>query len=286
MKLLIPAYVGLWMAMPLVDAQAVAQIVLPSTRQTIDGFGFSIAFMAQYIQALPATPRSKILDLLLSPSVGAGFSIVRVKISPGTSNTAGVYDYTTDVEEIGNRWFLGQATARGVSRFLATAWTPPVYLKTNNAENGGSVKSDAASLQAYANFLSNYTRTYRSKYGINYYAISPQNEPELAESYQSCQWTPANFVSFLGSYLRPTFLADGVSTRVLAAESNLWDESMIRPTLQDSTASAGVQIVAAHPYLANQIASGKLLILIPPKSVIGFEYPSSDRWFGNYNLRL
>src|SRR5579883_1539718 len=49
-----------------------------TTYQTIDGFGFSAAFgQAGAIEGLPSGPQKQILDLLFSPTTGAGFTILR-----------------------------------------------------------------------------------------------------------------------------------------------------------------------------------------------------------------
>lgn len=239
------------------NSQTVVQVLGASAKQQIDGFGASLAFMGQAIQSLPSTSRAAILQTLFSTTSGAGFSILRTRISPYLSTIPGQYDYVSDTEEVGTRYLVNQAKTFGVSRFLATAWTPPTYSKTPQNVNGGSIDNSATSFTNYAAFLSNYVKTYDQTYGIKWYAISPQNEPEIQTPYESCQWTSTDFVTFLGSYLRPRFVQDSITALVLAPESNEWQESTIAPTLNDATARAGVQIVAAHPYFAGEIVNGK-----------------------------
>lgn len=240
-----------------VTAQAVVQILGASPKQQIDGFGCSLAFMGQAVQSLPSAPRTTLLQNLFSTTSGAGFSILRTRISPYTSTAPGQYNYVSDAEEVGTRYLVNQAKTFGVSRFLASVWSPPTYSKTPQSVNGGSIDSSPTSFGNYAAFLSNYVKTYDQTYGIKWYAISPQNEPEIQTPYESCQWDPAEFVDFLATYLRPRFVQDGVTTLVLAPESNEWQENTITPTLRNATSRDGVQIVAAHPYFAGEIENGK-----------------------------
>jgi O-glycosyl hydrolase len=257
---LISSIVSSTLCISSVNSQSVVQVLGASSKQTIDGFGSSLAFMGEAIHTLPATPRAAILQTLFSTVSGAGFSILRTRVSPYISNVTGHYDYTTDTEEVGTRYLVNVAKQWGVSRFLATAWTPPIYSKTNHDYNGGFIDNSATSFSNYANFLTNYVKTYNQTFGIKWYAISPQNEPEIQTEYESCQWAPVDFVNFLGTYLRPRFQAAGITTLILAPESNEWQEATIAPTLNNATSRAAVQIVAAHPYFAGEIdvATGKL----------------------------
>lgn len=240
-----------------VNSQSIVQVLGASSKQQVDGFGCSLAFMGQAIQNLPSTPRTAILQNLFSTTSGAGFSILRTRVSPYLSTTPGTYNYVSDTEEVGTRYLVNQAKTFGVSRFLASVWTPPAYSKTPQNVNGGSIDNSATSFTNYAAFLSDYVKTYDLTYNIQWYAISPQNEPEVQSSYESCQWTSTDFINFLGTYLRPRFISDSITALVLAPESNEWQEDTIAPTLNSGTARAGVQIVAAHPYFAGEIVSGK-----------------------------
>lgn len=231
-------------------AAPAVQVDWSANRQSIDGFGASSAWYASDLQSMPEPARTTILDLLFSSS-GAGLSILRNRIPFEISPSPNVYDWTKDA---GAFWLAGEAKRRGAGRVLATPWTPPGYMKTNGSPfNGGSLKT--TSYQAYADYLSRYVRQYKSL-GIDTYAVSVQNEPELSTSYESCLWTAAQFQTFIRDYLMPTFKRDGVTAKVMAAESNLWYEGMVQATLADANARSGLDIVAAHPYFAGEQNSG------------------------------
>nr|WP_255719384.1 glycoside hydrolase family 30 beta sandwich domain-containing protein [Pelomonas sp. P8] len=75
------------------------------------------------------------------------------------------------------------------------------------------------------------------------YAISIQNEPDWAPAYESCQWTGAQFVSFLqgqGSRFG--------SLKVIAPESLGFNKSLSDPMLNDATAVQHVDIIGGHLY--------------------------------------
>src|SRR5581483_12430600 len=97
-----------------------------TTYQTIDGFGFSEAFgrAASMNQAPPAVQK-QMLDLLFSPTTGAGFTILRNIIN---SNSASIEpnspgsptappQYAWDGSDSSQVWLSQQAQRYGVRRF-------------------------------------------------------------------------------------------------------------------------------------------------------------------------
>jgi glucuronoarabinoxylan endo-1,4-beta-xylanase len=227
-------------------------------KQVMDGFGASGAFhQASALMNFPEPARSKILDLLFSESKGVGLSIVRNIVgdsgSYGTSSNGptasiepqeGVWNWTGDKDQI---WLMNQAKKRGCTKFMSTVWSPPAWMKTNNSViNGGSLSTDK--YQAYADYLSNYVKGYKSHFGLDIYGISLANEPDISTSYSSCQWTGPQFRDFIKSNLTPTFKKDKVTAKVIMPESMDFNEDYALDTLNDPIASQGVDIVAAHDY--------------------------------------
>ena len=293
----IRSFVGIVLCVSSVNTQSVVQVLGASSKQQIDGFGSSLAFMGQAIQNLPTTPRTAILQTLFSTTSGAGFSILRTRVSPYISSTPGQYDYVSDAEEVGTRYLVNQAKTFGVSRFLASVWTPPTYSKAPQIVNGGFINNSPTSFNNYAAFLYNYVKIYDQTYGIKWYAISLQNEPEIQTPYESCQWTSADLVNFLGTYLKPRFIQDSITALILAPESNEWQENTIAPVLNNGTSRGGVQIVAAHPYFAGEIQNGKSCVLsfvstsqwsehVASKSRSDKTFIALGRWHSHVRLRL
>jgi O-glycosyl hydrolase len=132
-----------------------------------------------------------------------------------------------------------RAVAHGATVF-ASPWTPPIALKTNNDLVGGKLRVDAYT--AYADHLVSF-RDYLASNGVPLYAISIQNEPDVYVPYESCQWSPYDFLNFLVA-TRAKF---GI-TKVMAAESFRMDHSLTDPLLNDPIASPLLDIIGGHIY--------------------------------------
>jgi hypothetical protein len=163
---------------PAAYAASTATIDGGSVLQQIDGFGFSSAFArAQTIEGLSAANQKQVLDLLFSPTTGAGLNILRLGVSStGSSiepnNSGGPTappQYVWNGDDDGQVWLAKQAQSYGVSRFYANPWSAPGYMKDNGSEaNGGTLcglsGTSCASgdwRAAYANYLIQYTKFYQ-----------------------------------------------------------------------------------------------------------------------------
>jgi glucuronoarabinoxylan endo-1,4-beta-xylanase len=226
-------------------------------RQRIDGFGFSEAFhMARAIQNLAVKDQSNLLDLMLSSHGGMGYSILRNEIGDGAldanSGTVasiepkpGEWNWTGDEDQI---WLLNEAKKRGCTCFISSAWSAPAWMKSNGNTYDGELKP--AMYQQYADYLATYSLEYKKRYGLDIYAISPQNEPGFIpkEKYASCRWSSSQMVRFLRENLIPTFAAKGVTSKIFVDEHNDWSDVGINEILADSVCDKSIDIVAAHAY--------------------------------------
>jgi glucuronoarabinoxylan endo-1,4-beta-xylanase len=225
----------------------------------IDGFGASAAFhMAQNLRNFPPASREKILDLLFSQSSGAGLSIVRNIVGDGGSwgtplngptpsiePSEGTWSWAGDEDQL---WFMKEAQTRGCTRFISTVWSPPAWMKDNGSVIKGRVKRDK--YQAFAEYLSAYVRGYKQHHGIDIYAISPTNEPEITVDYSSCYWTAAELHDFVRDAVIPTFKRDKIEAKFLLGECSNWSEAPAVPTLEDPATAGRVDIVGTHAYLS------------------------------------
>ncbi len=155
--------------------------------------------MARAIRALPDKDRAGLLDLMFSFSGGMGYSILRNEIGEGPLGagekdgtvasiepSAGQFSWVGDEDQI---WLMQEAKKRGCGTFLSTAWSPPAWMKTNNSNYDGELKTDM--YQQFADYLAAYVIEYKKRYDLDIYAISPANEPDFTpkERYASCRWT-------------------------------------------------------------------------------------------------
>ncbi len=222
------------------------------TAQEIDGFGASGAFhMARNLMNFPEPQRSEVLDILFSPTKGAGLSIVRNIVgdgatvgggSPSIEPEEGVWSWTGDEDQI---WLMQEAGKRGCTRYMSTVWSPPAWMKTNNSPVGGRLRPDK--YLAFAEYLSMYIRGYKEHFGIDIYAISLANEPDVTVRYSSCYWTGAEFHDFI-KFLIPVFERDKIKTKVIVGELSAWSENPVLESLADSVTASRVDIVGVHAY--------------------------------------
>jgi O-glycosyl hydrolase len=157
-----------------------------------------------------------------------GLSIMRMRIDPDSSK------WSIQVSA------AQQAVANGAI-LLASPWTPPANMKSNNSLiNGGTLRSEYYS--AYADHLISFA-DYMASNSASVYAVSLQNEPDWHPSYESCDWSGSDFVNFL--------LSQGArldSLRLVAPESLNFNHALSDPFLNNSNTAAFVDIIGGHLY--------------------------------------
>jgi glucuronoarabinoxylan endo-1,4-beta-xylanase len=206
-----------------------------TTYQVIDGFGASDAY-----EAKPLTPAQA--DLLFSPTAGMGLSLLRTAV-PDDGSCA-----TVNATCAGEVVDMQLAIARG-AKVWSTPWSPPANMKSNgNVDNGGVLLE--SSYSAYAEYLANYVSSLQTLYGINLYALSVQNEPDITATYDSATWTAANLDSFIASNLGPTLAAKNLSPRLIIAEPSGWQmlPNFANASMNDTAAEPYLSITGAHDY--------------------------------------
>ncbi|NYF80855.1 glycoside hydrolase family 30 beta sandwich domain-containing protein [Granulicella arctica] len=202
-------------------AQGIAYVDFGSSVQTIRGFGGSTAWMPEL-----TTDQANAL-FSNGDNQQMGLSILRVRIDPG-----GSANWSTELAN------AQEAQARGAS-IIATPWTPPASMKSNDSTIGGTLNT--GSYAAYATYLNSFA-TYMSNGGVSLYGISMQNEPDASVTYESCGWTGAQM---------DTWVADNASvltTKLIMPESESFNASYSDPALDDSNAVGHISIVAGHLY--------------------------------------
>ncbi|MBN1607733.1 MAG: glucosylceramidase [Polyangiaceae bacterium] len=219
------------------------------------------------LSKLSAADRELAIKLLFSKTEGAGFVYGRVPI--------GASDYGTDrytlndnagdtsmskfsIERDKQRLipFIKAALAVNPDIILwATVWTPPPWMKSNNAYDRGSMKGDATTLTAYALYLSKFVQAYAGE-GIKIAAVGPQNEPGYEQDYPSCAWSSGTYKDFVANYMGPKFEADSPSTEIwLATMSNPSSTSIVSAVMGDSKAKGYIKAIGLQWGMMDQGAN-------------------------------
>ncbi len=126
-------------------------------------------------------------------------------------------------------------------RFWASPWSPPTWMKDNNAFDRGNLLNDAQTLDAHALYLARFVEEYASE-GINIEAIHPQNEPGWEQDYPSCGWDPQTYTTYIANHLGPLF-----STRLPDVE--IWLGTMSNGDIGSSIVSAVMANTTARGYI-------------------------------------
>ena len=241
-----------------------------TTYQTMAGFGASEGFgEAQTVMNASPQVQQQALGLLYSPASGAGLTILRNEISadsgstiepaaPASPTAAPAYVPLASIsQDQGQLWFAQQIKADyGVTNVFADAWSAPPFMKTNDsADNGGTLCgvpgatcSSGDWRQAYANYLKQYAADY-SAAGDPLSYIGPENEANLAPSYDGMVLSPAQTANFL-DVLGPTMAGSGLPTKVECCATEGWDyaQQYAAAIEADATASSYTPVFTSHGY--------------------------------------
>ena len=239
-----------------------------NTYQTWDGFGGAFNELGWSYLTTQAL-QTQAIQLLFGVD-GAHFSWGRIPI--GSSDYA-VDRYTLN-ENSGDTemtkfsidrdkqklipYIKAAQAVRSDLRFWASPWTPPTWMKSSpyqspgnpvNAFDGGTMKSDDATLKAHALYLVKFIQAYADQ-GIKIDYVSPQNEPNYSQNYPSAIWAPSTFTTFIGKYLGPALASQTPTTQVMLgtmsnANSNA-DVAVANAVLADATAKSFAKVIGVQ----------------------------------------
>jgi len=223
--------------------------------QTWSGFGGTFNEKGwEALSALSEADRAAAIKLLFDKVDGANFVYGRIPIGASDyatsrytlNDTAGDTAMTNfsierDLERLIPYIKAAQAVKPDI-HFWGSPWTPPPWMKDNNAYDRGNMKDDNANLQAYALYLALFVERYGEQ-GITIEGIHPQNEPGYPQDYPSCLWTGALMAKFIGQFLGPTFEDRGVEAEIfIGTMSNPdTDGTVLTTVMNNATAKAFVK---------------------------------------------
>lgn len=225
------------------DAPSAVPVVVvdPSlTYQTMQGFGGAITdSSATVLYTLPATRRAQVMASLFSPTSGDGLDYLRQPI--GGSDMVATAPYTYDDLPAGQTDYsmahfsiahdqaeilpllreAGQLNPR--LQVIASPWSPPAWMKTNDSLIGGRLIDSPAIYRAYALYLLKFIEAYRAN-GVTVNEITVQNEPQnrTPSGYPGTDmpsWLEAAVIENLG----PMLTAAGLHTQIFGYDHN-WTE--------------------------------------------------------------
>ncbi|HTV23967.1 MAG TPA: hypothetical protein VMG12_34990, partial [Polyangiaceae bacterium] len=282
---------------PASEGQGAAELVVlaDQARHALTGFGG--AFNEQgwsALSVLSESERQAVLAALFDPRTGLALSYGRIPI--GASDYAldrytldeapGDYEMARFSIDRDRRQLIPFIRAalklRPDLRLWASAWTPPTWMKTNGAFDGGNFRDEPKMYAAYALYLARFVESYRAE-GIDVSMVVPQNEPGQITRYPSCGWTPAQYVTFIRDHLGPTLKRRSLSTQIFAGTINQadWD---ILSVLKEPGAASFIDGAALQWHAIKQLAPVRQAF--PNLTIMQSETEcGNNHWEPDYNPR-
>jgi glucosylceramidase len=155
---------------------------------------------------------------------------------------------------------------KGNVRFWASPWTPPTWMKQGpfssgnvaSPFDGGTMKSDDATLAAFAQYLVKFVQAYAEQ-GITVEAVAPQNEPNYTGNYPTCAWSPATYTKLIGQHLGPAIASAGLGTKIMLGTLNGGgsDGSIYSSVMGDAVARAYVDVLGFQWGMVSSVAGAR-----------------------------
>jgi len=231
-----------------------------TTYQTMDGFGYTLTEgSCEVISGMAATQQNQLLNDLYNPVTGLNASVVRISIAASDlSSSSYSYNETSGDVNMNNFSLNGPDLTYLIPilkkiliinpniKILATPWSAPRWMKTNNSWVGGSLQTQYYA--AYARYFVKYFAAMQAQ-GISIWGITPQNEPENPHNEPSMLMNSTEQKNFINQQLGPQMAAAGYGNiKIIAFDHNCDNTAYPIDVLNNSSYVDGA---AFHLYLGN-----------------------------------
>ena len=262
-------------------------VVVDSSRkyQYVRGFGgMSNAWNTGAGQDINAADMEEMFD-----PAKLGYNMFRIMIYPYPIST--ILDNTQFPNHDNSDYYeLVKIVNRHGGYVLASPWTMPAEMKELGTLNGGD-RLLPAQYHNYAEYLKDYLRDMNTN-GAPVYAISIQNEPNWAATYDGCDWTPEEMRDW---FKQEGHFTDGIpgygggqaSAYVLTMNGESANHPRINDAaLDDPQSAAAIDVIGRHIYGNAQVRYTKALkmgkeVWMTEHNVNGgnaSSYPNDSTW--------
>ncbi|MGK0603418.1 glycoside hydrolase [Yokenella regensburgei] len=221
---------------------SVVKVSWSDTGHEIEGFG---VFAGRAKPFFKDKNRDAILENLFSEQK-LGLNIIRGEVMSSFSESEGNVNFhldanidtnpgdpdypaddSDDLQQRGQLYFIRKAFERykNVNKFVASTWSPPVYMKSQKKEQGKWFNYLLEKYEdSYADYLAEFAKQF-SDAGLPVYAISPMNEPEFfSAEWGGCFWEPLSIPAILYK-LKSSLMSRGLDTKIMSCENANWTYS-------------------------------------------------------------
>jgi glucosylceramidase len=257
-----------------------------TTYQQMDGVGASLTDSAGWVlwNKLTASQRDTLMQSLFDPNSGIGISILRQPMGASDFSASGDYSYD-DVPAGQTDPNLAQFSIAHDQTYLipllrqalslnpslkvhALPWSPPAWMKTTGAMNGGNIAT--ADFPTLAQYFTSFIGAYQQQ-GIPIYAVSMQNEPlNSTTAYPSASVASSDEANFIGNYLGPALAGAGLGNVKIFGYEHYWDQPQYPEALLADSAAYGYLAGSSFHCYAGSVSA---------QSQVEQAYPAKDIWF-------
>ena len=263
-----------------IDASAI-QIEENFPRQTIDGFGFALTSgSAELLMKMDTPSRRYLLREIFGREPGA-ISVSYLRVSIGASDlNSRLFTYDdrpkgqTDPRLIYFNFLDDRfnvvpvlkeiLTINPAIKILASPWSAPAWMKTNEDLKGGSLKKEFYAV--YARYFVKYLRNMRDA-GIPVSAVTIQNEPLNDGNTPSMLFSAEDESDFIKNDLGPLLHQERLNTKIIVFDHNCDRPDYPLAILQDHGAERYVDGSGFHLYAGRIDALNEVHNQFPEKSI-------------------
>jgi glucosylceramidase len=252
------------------------------TYQEIMGFGGAFTEASAYtLSQVSPNKRQEVIQSYFDQENGLGYTIGRVHINScdfALENYTYVKDDDVELKTFDisrdHKWVIpliqdAMKTKGGEFKLLASPWSPPAWMKTNNEMNhGGKLLPEYR--DQWAKYYTKFIDAYR-KEGLNIWGITVQNEPEAVQIWDSCIYTGEEERDFIKNHLGPQMHSAGYEDVKIV----IWDHNRdvivdrAKAVFEDPEASKYVWGTGFHWYVSEEFENvGKVHELFPDKHLL------------------
>ncbi|MCY0901773.1 MAG: discoidin domain-containing protein [Firmicutes bacterium] len=261
--------------------------------QKILGFGAAMTDSSGWlISRLSQSEQTALINALFSPTSGIGLNMIRDPMGATDLSASGNYTYddmpsgesdpTLAHFSIAHDLayiipLLKQALALNPqASVLATPWSPPAWMKTNDSMEGGTLNGD--DFTVLANYFVKFIQDYAAA-GVPVSYVTPQNEPQNASTYPSMILSATQETQLIED-MGQAFAANHLTTKIFA-----WDHNWDMPSYPEQiysvpAASQYAPTTAWHCYAGNVSAQSQVHNDYPEKGALITEC-SGGTWQGS-----
>lgn len=252
--------------------------------QTMDGFGYTLTSGSATLINQLSNKKQLLEELFGHDENSIGVNYLRVSVgasdlsdhtySYSESNDLSLKNFSLKEDEKNLIPLLKEIIKINPKiNILASPWSPPTWMKTNNNSMGGSLLPEY--YQVYANYLMKYIKKMK-KLGIVIDAMTIQNEPLHPRNNPSLLMLPNEQANFIKNNLGPTFLKNGIKTKIIIYDHNADRTDYPISILNDPAARKFIDGSAFHLYGGNVETIGEVHEAHPDKNIY-----FTEQWIGH-----